>query len=120
MTAHLRKYLACCTLLLSAGACGAAVSPYARATAGRIGCPASQIELAEVERGRSGPESWVAYCGRVGYACSSSRALEHPNARIVCSELGRPAHVEHDHDGHERDDHERGDRPLARGEGHQH
>lgn len=77
-------------LFLSAGACSGSVSPYARATAGRIGCPASKIELEQLEHGDRGPDSWVAFCGGTGYACSSHGEIQNPQARIVCSELGRP------------------------------
>ena len=92
------KHFGYMLLLFATGACGAAtVSPYARATAGRIGCPASRIELDEVERGSTGPESWVAFCGHTRYACSSNRPLRDPQARIICSELGRPRHADHWH-----------------------
>src|SRR5262245_52916214 len=76
--------------LLLAGACSGTVSPYARATAGRIGCPASKIELDQLEQGERGPDSWLAFCGGTGYACSSQGDIQNPQARIVCSELGRP------------------------------
>jgi hypothetical protein len=82
-----------CLLLCAASACGASVSPYARATAGRIGCPAGNIELDQIEREGDGPESWVAMCGRTAYACSSSSNPNHARARIVCSELGRSGRV---------------------------
>lgn len=77
-------------LFLLAGACSASVSPYARATAGRIGCPASKIELDQLEQADRGPDSWVAFCGGTGYACSSHGDIQNPQSRIVCSELGRP------------------------------
>lgn len=69
------------------GACGAAVSPYARASAGRIGCPAEYIELSHVQRDGA-PLSWVAHCGSEAYACSSNADPRDPQARIVCSEIG--------------------------------
>jgi len=77
-------------LVFLVSACGASVSPYARATAGRIGCPASAIDLEQVEREGRGLASWVAYCGGTGYSCTSHGRLEDPRARIVCSELGKP------------------------------
>ncbi|HKU39393.1 MAG TPA: hypothetical protein VJR89_14645, partial [Polyangiales bacterium] len=76
--------------LLVCGACSSTLSPYARATAGRIGCPASRIEIEELARGERGPESWVAFCGSSHYVCSSNRAIANPDARIICSEPGRP------------------------------
>jgi hypothetical protein len=84
----MRKSVLASVILVAA--CGATVSPYARATAGRIGCPASQIELDQIEHDRHGPESWVAFCGSTGYACSSNAELGNPQLRIVCSELGHP------------------------------
>jgi hypothetical protein len=72
------------------GGCAASVSPYALATAGRIGCPAHHIELSDVERGDGSPQAWVATCGRTHYACSSDGDPRRPHTRIVCSELGRP------------------------------
>jgi hypothetical protein len=85
------------TLVILLSACGASVSPYARATAGRIGCPAPDIELGRIDREDRGPQSWVAYCGRTAYACSSSGEIENPRVRIVCSELGGPPTAEHGH-----------------------
>ena len=78
-------------LLCLAGGCGAS-SSYARVSAGRLGCPASQIELDEIERSEHGPESWVASCGRSSYVCSSNVTPDDPRARITCSELGHPMH----------------------------
>ena len=78
-------------LLCCVGGCGAS-SSYARVTAGRIGCPASEIELDEIEQSERGPESWVASCGRSSYVCSSNVTPDNPRARITCSELGKPAH----------------------------
>jgi hypothetical protein len=89
--------LAILGLSLGTCACGAGVSPYTRATAGRIGCPASQIELHEVDRSGPGPQSWVAFCGRTGYACSSNQSVTNADARIICSELGRPGRMAHWH-----------------------
>jgi hypothetical protein len=77
-------------VVILASACGAGISPYARTTAGRIGCPAENIELSQVERAGGGPQSWVAFCGETGYACSSSGDPHNPRARVVCSPLGRP------------------------------
>lgn len=79
-------------LLCLVVSCGAS-SPYARVTAGRIGCPASEIELDELERSERGPESWVASCGRSSYVCSSNVTPNDPRARITCSELGHPTHT---------------------------
>jgi hypothetical protein len=88
MVGEIMRAFVVSSLLLLTTACGAAVvSPYARATAGRIGCPASDIELDGIERDHRGPESWVAFCGRTGFVCSSSGALANPRVRIVCSEL---------------------------------
>jgi hypothetical protein len=70
--------------------CAASVSPYARAAAGHIGCPAEHIELGRIEREGGGPEAWVAQCGHTAYACTSSRDPRQPQARVVCSELGKP------------------------------
>lgn len=77
-------------LLLLTSGCGGAISPYARATAGRIGCPAGEIDLDQIEQDGRGPASWVAYCGQSAYACSSSGSIESGSARVVCSEVGRP------------------------------
>ena len=74
-------------LLVFGCGCGAAVSPYARVAAGRIGCPAEAIDLGRVQRAGGGPESWVARCGRRAYACSSNVSPASPNARVVCSEI---------------------------------
>ena len=77
-------------LLLLTSACAGTISPYARATAGRIGCPAAEIELDQIEQDGRGPASWVAYCGSSAYACSSSSNIESGRSRIACSEVGRP------------------------------
>jgi hypothetical protein len=77
-------------LFIVAAGCGASVSPYARASAGHIGCPAEAIELTQIERGGGAPQSWVATCGHAAYACSSNADPASREARIVCSELGRP------------------------------
>jgi hypothetical protein len=77
-------------LLFIFAGCGASVSPYARASAGHIGCPAEAIELSHVQRSGGSPQSWVANCGRAAYACSSNADPTNPQARIVCSEFGRP------------------------------
>jgi hypothetical protein len=90
VSGEIMRILIACFLVVLTSACGSTVSPYARATSGRIGCPAPEIELDQVDRGERGPESWVAYCGHRGYACSSSAALSNPQSRVVCSELGQP------------------------------
>lgn len=77
-------------LLTVAAGCGASVSPYARATAGHIGCPAEAIELRDVQRGKGAPEAWVAMCGPVAYSCSSNVSPASPAARVTCSEFGGP------------------------------
>ena len=74
------------SLLVVAAGCGA-VSPHARATAGRIGCPAGAITISDREGEESGPRSWVASCGGRRYACSGSRDLAEPRS-VVCTELG--------------------------------
>jgi hypothetical protein len=77
-------------LLGTLGGCAASISPYARATAGRIGCPAEHIDLGEVHDGEGAPEAWVASCGHAAYACSSNGDPRRPNTRVICSPLGRP------------------------------
>lgn len=81
----MRTFIVSALLVLTA--CG--TSSYARVTAGRIGCPASKIELDEVERGKRGPQSWVAQCGQAVYVCSSNVTPDDARAQILCSELGR-------------------------------
>ncbi|HKP57939.1 MAG TPA: hypothetical protein VJV78_14500 [Polyangiales bacterium] len=48
------------------------------------------MSLDQLERGDRGPDSWRAFCDGTGYACSSHGEIQNPQARIVCSELGRP------------------------------
>jgi hypothetical protein len=67
--------------------CSASVSPYALASAGRIGCPADYIELSHVHRGEGAPQAWVARCGRESYACSSDGDPRRPRTRIVCADM---------------------------------
>lgn len=74
------------SILALATGCGT-VSPHARATAGRIGCAAEDIEIDNREGEESGPRSWLATCGGRRYACSGSRNLEEPRS-VVCTELG--------------------------------
>jgi hypothetical protein len=78
------------SFLGSLSGCAASISPYAIATAGRIGCPADYIELSDVESGDGAPQAWVARCGRTHFACSSNGDPRRPQTRIVCSELGAP------------------------------
>jgi hypothetical protein len=66
----------------------AGVSSYARATAGRVGCPAGEIEISETEDDQAGPRSWVASCQGKRYACSSSGDLGETDARVTCTEAG--------------------------------
>jgi hypothetical protein len=88
-------------LLISLTACAAGISSYARATAGRIGCPAADIEIRDTEDDQPGPRSWVAICGGTMYACSSNGDLSDAGSRVVCTERGG---------GHERgDEHEHSD-----------
>jgi hypothetical protein len=75
-------------LLLSLTSCVAAISSYARATAGRIGCPAADIEIRDTEDDQPGPRSWVALCGGKMYACSSNGDLREAGSRVVCAEHG--------------------------------
>ena len=82
----MRTFIVSALVVLTA--CG--TTSYARVTAGRIGCPASRIELDEVEREKRGPQSWVASCGGVTYVCSSNVTPDDSRAQILCSELGRP------------------------------
>lgn len=77
-------------LFIAAAGCGASVSPYARASAGQVGCPAESIELSDIQRGRGAPEAWVAMCGPVAYACSSNVTPASPAARVSCTEFGGP------------------------------
>ena len=70
--------------------CAASISPYALASAGRIGCPAEYIALSDIEDGDGAPQAWVASCGANHYACSSNGDPRRANTRIICSELGRP------------------------------
>jgi hypothetical protein len=94
-------------LLLGLTACFAGVSSYARATAGRIGCPAGEIEIRDAEDDLPGPRSWVAICSGRSYACSSSGELTNVGTRIVCTERdhGGEHAPEHAHDEeHEHDD----------------
>jgi hypothetical protein len=74
-------------LFLMLPAC-AGVSSYARASAGRIGCPAGEIEIRDTEDDRAGPRSWVAACQGKQYACSSNGDLADSDARVKCSEIG--------------------------------
>jgi hypothetical protein len=77
------------TSLSSFVGCAAAVSPYARVTAGRIGCPAQHIELTDLHDGDGAPQSWVAQCGgHAAYACSSNGDPRRPQTRVICSEIG--------------------------------
>jgi hypothetical protein len=69
--------------------CSASISPYALASAGRIGCPADYIELSHVHRGGGAPEAWVARCGHASYACSSDGDPRKPRTRIICSDMER-------------------------------
>ena len=80
------------TLMLALGlpGCAASISPYALASAGRIGCPAEHIALSHLQNDERAPQAWVARCGHVQYACSSNGDPRRPNTRIVCSELGHP------------------------------
>jgi hypothetical protein len=82
--------IAAITLLGSFSGCAATVSPYALASAGRIGCPAEYIALSDIEDGDGAPQAWVAGCFRKHYACSSNGDPRRPNTRIICSELGQP------------------------------
>jgi hypothetical protein len=75
-------------LLAPLGACAASVSPYALATAGRIGCPAEHIELSRVHNDDGAPQAWVAGCGPTHYACSSNGDPRRPHTRVICSEMG--------------------------------
>jgi hypothetical protein len=75
-------------LLLGLTACAAGISSYARATAGRIGCPAADIEIRDTEDDQPGPRSWVAICGGTMYACSSNGDLGDAGSRVVCAEHG--------------------------------
>jgi hypothetical protein len=79
-------------LLSTLGACAASISPYALATAGRIGCPAEHIELSRVHNDDSAPQAWVAGCGHTHYACSSNGDPRAPNTRVICSEMGERQH----------------------------
>jgi hypothetical protein len=65
----------------------AGVSSYARATAGRIGCPAAEIEIRDTEDDNPGPRSWVADCHGKSYACSSTGDLGESDVRVKCSEV---------------------------------
>jgi hypothetical protein len=102
-------------LLSSSGLLGCAgVSPYARATAGHVGCSAESIAISHEEDEGGGPRSWVAACGGTKYACSSNGDPGGAHAKVVCSEIG--ARRDHDHGGHEH-----GDPEHAHGEpGHEH
>jgi hypothetical protein len=73
-------------LFVGCAACSP-VSIYARATAGRVGCPAEQIDIRSHNDGQPGPRSWVAACGGEEYVCSSEGALEDVHSEIVCSPL---------------------------------
>jgi hypothetical protein len=75
-------------LVLSILPACAGVSSYARATAGRIGCPAADIEIRDEEADQPGPRSWVAACQGKRYACSSSGDLADSDTRVKCSEIG--------------------------------
>jgi hypothetical protein len=66
----------------------ASISSYARVTSGRIGCPAEQIDIREVQDDGKGPRSWVAGCSGKQYACSSSGGLDNVRSEVVCSEFG--------------------------------
>jgi hypothetical protein len=86
------SHLVVAFFIATLGACASAVSPYAVATAGRIGCPAEHIDLSSVHNDDRSPQAWVASCGRTHYACSSNGDPRRPHTRIVCSELGGPRH----------------------------
>jgi hypothetical protein len=75
-------------LVSTFSACAASVSPYAIATAGRIGCPAEHIETSGVHDGAGAPQAWVASCGPTHYACSSNGDPRRPQTRVICSEIG--------------------------------
>jgi len=74
-------------LVLILPAC-AGVSSYARATAGRVGCPAGEIEIRDTEDDQPGPRSWVAVCQGKQYACSSNGDLAESDSKVKCSEIG--------------------------------
>jgi len=79
----------------------AGVSPYARASAGRVGCSAESIEISHEEDEGGGPRSWVAACGGAKYACSSNGDPGGNHAKVVCSEIGaKRDHARGDHEGH--------------------
>jgi hypothetical protein len=80
------------TLVLLSG-CVAEISPYARATAGRVGCPAQDIDIRD-EAGAKGPLAWTASCMGKRYACSSTGSLMSEETRVVCNELGRAGNGE--------------------------
>lgn len=77
-------------LILLSG-CVAEISPYARATAGRVGCRAQEIDIRD-EAGDKGPRSWLASCMGKNYACSSTGSLMSEQTRVVCNEVGSGAH----------------------------
>jgi|GEM_PF-5317448 hypothetical protein len=86
-------HLSLASLLATFSACAGSVSPYALATAGRIGCPAEHIDLSRVHNDDGAPQAWVASCGRSHYACSSNGDPRRPNTRVICTEMGgRPKH----------------------------
>lgn len=78
----------------------AEISPYARATAGRVGCPAQDIDIRD-EAGTQGPLAWTASCMGKRYACSSTGSLMSEHTRVVCNELGSGAHGGEDTHGGE-------------------
>lgn len=78
--------------LVTLGACAGSISPYALASAGRIGCPAEDIDLSRVHNRDGAPQAWIASCGRTHYACSSTGDPQRPHTRVICTELGGRTH----------------------------
>lgn len=80
-------HLSLAAVLATFSACAGAISPYALATAGPIGCPAEHIALGRVHHGEGAPQAWIASCGRAHYACSSNGDPRRPHTRVICREL---------------------------------
>jgi hypothetical protein len=111
---HILRTLLIALLWLSSLAGCAGVSPYARASAGRVGCSAESIEISHEEDEGGGPRSWVAACGGAKYACSSNGDPGGNHAKVVCSEIGAKRDAHGDHEG--QASHEHGDHDHAHGE----